>query len=69
MKKIILTAAVCLGGYVPLQGQVSLTIEKAMDIAEEHSPSLLPFPPESGTLSAELGCTAGFPEIEVLVEP
>ena len=40
MKKIILTAAVCLGGYVPLQGQVSLTIEKAMDIAEEHSPSL-----------------------------
>ena len=35
MKKIILTAAVCLGGYVPLQGQVSLTIEKAMDIAEE----------------------------------
>ena len=40
MKKIILTAAVCLGGYVSSQGQVSLTIEKAMDIAEEHSPSL-----------------------------
>ena len=37
---VLLTAAVCLGGYVPLQGQVSLTIEKAMDIAEEHSPSL-----------------------------
>ena len=68
MKKIILTAAVCLGGYVSSQGQVSLTIEKAMDIAEAHSPPA-PFPHESGTLSAELGCTAGFPEIEVLVEP
>ena len=68
MKKIILTAAVCLGGYVPLQGQVSLTIEKAMDIAEEHSPSLRRSH-MNGTLSAELGCTAGFPEIEVLVEP
>ena len=40
MKKIMLTAAVCLGVSVPSQGQVSLTIEKAMDIAEEHSPSL-----------------------------
>ena len=40
MKKIMLTVAVCLGVSVPSQGQVSLTIEKAMDIAEEHSPSL-----------------------------
>ena len=40
MKKIMLTAAVCLGLSAPSQGQISLTIEKAMDIAEEHSPSL-----------------------------
>ena len=40
MKKIMLAAAVCLGVSVPSQGQVSLTIEKAMDIAEAHSPSL-----------------------------
>ena len=68
MKKIMLTAAVCLGVSVPSQGQVSLTIEKAMDIAEEHSPSPTPFPHEPGTLSAEPGCTASFPEIEILVE-
>ena len=40
MKKIMLAAAVCLGVSAPSQGQVSLTIEKAMDIAEAHSPSL-----------------------------
>ena len=58
MKKIILTAAVCLGGYVSSQGQVSLTIEKAMDIAEEHSPSrcsgqLRRMPPTMAAISGQ----------------
>lgn len=40
IKKTALTAACCLCLSVPVSGQLSLTIEKAMDIAEGNSPTL-----------------------------
>lgn len=40
MKKILLAGFACLSLSVPSYGQIALTIEKAMDIAEENSPSL-----------------------------
>lgn len=40
VKKIILVAAVFLGLASPSYGQIALTIDKALDIAEENSPSL-----------------------------
>ncbi|RHJ84795.1 TolC family protein [Parabacteroides sp. AM08-6] len=41
IKKTVLAAVACLGlSVVPAYGQLSLTIEKAMDIAEENSPTL-----------------------------
>ena len=39
MKKMILTIAVLLGVPLTVHGQLSLTIEKALDIAEENSPT------------------------------
>ena len=40
MKKMILTIVVLLGVPLIAHGQLSLTIEKALDIAEENSPTL-----------------------------
>ena len=38
MKKMLLTGLAYLSLSVPSYGQIALTIEKAMDIAEENSP-------------------------------
>lgn len=40
IKRTILAACACFGLCLPSYGQLSLTIEKAMDIAEENSPAL-----------------------------
>ena len=64
----MLTAAVCLGVSVPSQGQVSLTIEKAMDIAEEHSPSLRRSHMNLERYQQNLVAQRASPEIEILVE-
>ena len=40
MKKMILAIVVLLGVPLAARGQLSLTIEKALDIAEENSPTL-----------------------------
>lgn len=40
IKRTVLAACACFGLCLPSYGQLSLTIEKAMDIAEENSPAL-----------------------------
>ena len=42
-------------------GQLSLTIEKALDIAEENSPTPAPFAHEPGPVSGNADSPAGFP--------
>lgn len=61
MKKMILVVVLLSGIPLFSHGQLSLTIEKALDIAEENSPTLRRSHHEPGPVSGNADSPAGFP--------